>query len=367
VRLLTVLLVLTFVVAAASVSAQSRNPVLAALPAGQWVQIHVQKPDDAVVFTRQPHGGGTFDRKRGRLVLFGSDTHGEDWTNSPLFFDLNTLTWSRLYPDDDPATYQVNADGIPVAGQNGDHPWAMHTFGAVVYRDAHDDVIVASYPQHLVPGRFTDAMAHVWPRIQRHPTWRLDLTTGRWQPLAIEAQHFFPYAAAYDRDRDLVYGYKPEGIFTLGGDPQVWRKALDHGLTGYHNNMVYDARHKVFVVFGSNGGRSDILVYRGRGRLHRKMATPGTRPSPSEHNPMAFDERLGKTLVIVDEGTGADRRARTWTYDYGRDAWQRVEQAALPFPVGMNYNMVYDPRDGLLILVANPAGAPTAVWALRLP
>jgi hypothetical protein len=25
-------------------------------------------------------------------VLFGSDTHSEDWTNSPLFFDLASLS-----------------------------------------------------------------------------------------------------------------------------------------------------------------------------------------------------------------------------------------------------------------------------------
>lgn len=350
-----------------NVPAQPRNPVLSSLPTGQWVRIHEQKPGDAVVFIRQAHGGSTFDRKRGRLVLFGSDTHGEDWTNSPLFFDLNTLTWSRLYPDDDPATYRVNAEGIPVAGPNGDHPWAMHTFGALVYRDAHDDIIVASYPQHLVPGRFTNAMAHVWPHIRRHPTWRLDLATGRWQPLTIEAQHFFPYAVAYDRHRDLVYGYKAEGIFSLGGNPQVWRKALSPGLTGYGNNMVYDVRHRVFILFGSSGGNNDIVVYDPRGQMHRRMATPGTRPPSGESTPMAFHERLGKTLVIVDEGAGADRRARTWAYDYSRDAWQHIDPATLPFPVTMNYNMVYDPREDLLVLVTGPTGGPTAVWALRLP
>lgn len=357
---------LACVIAAASAWPQSHHPALESLPPGQWVQIHVQKPDDEVIFSRQAHGGATFDRKRGRLILFGSDTHGEDWANSPLFFDLATLSWSRLYPDDDPSTYTVNAEGIPVAGANGDHPWAMHTFGAVVYREAHDDVIVASYPQHLAPGRFTEAMANIWPRIQRHPTWRLDLSTGRWEPLPVYAEHFFAAAAAYAPDDDVVYGYKRGGMFSFGGQPQIWRRADNRGLVSYSHNMVYDATHKVFIVFGDNGGSNDIIAYDPRSGLHRRMPTPGIRPPPSQNTPMAFHERLGKVFVIVDSSNSHGSCAQTWAYDYGDDTWQHIEPAVLPFHVGMNYNMVYNPLDDVLTLVANPADSATAVWVLRL-
>ncbi|OPX22239.1 MAG: hypothetical protein B1H04_05340 [Planctomycetales bacterium 4484_123] len=75
-----------------------------------------------MAFRRQAHGGSCFDTKRGRLVLFGSNTHGRTWMNSPLFFDPVTTTWSRAYDDDKPETYTVNAEGIPVAGSRGDHP-----------------------------------------------------------------------------------------------------------------------------------------------------------------------------------------------------------------------------------------------------
>lgn len=53
------------------------------LPSNQWVKLHEQKPDDATHFRRQAHGGSCFDSKRGRLILFGSDTHGRDWTLIP--------------------------------------------------------------------------------------------------------------------------------------------------------------------------------------------------------------------------------------------------------------------------------------------
>jgi len=60
-------------------------------------------------------------------------------------------------------------------------------------------------------------------------------------------------------------------------------------------------------------------------------------------------------------------RAETWLYDLVGDAWTRVEEATLPFGVGMNYNLEFDPGHRLLLLVAVPSDEPlAAVWALRL-
>ncbi len=50
------------------------------LPHDRWVILHVQDPDDQVIFSRQWHGGSAFDSKRGRLILLGSDTHGNEAT-----------------------------------------------------------------------------------------------------------------------------------------------------------------------------------------------------------------------------------------------------------------------------------------------
>ena len=69
-----------------------------------------------------------------------------------LVFDPVNASWSRVYPYDPPETYHVNKDGIPVAGKAGEHPWAMHTFGAVVCGPVRDEMVVACYPAHMVPG-----------------------------------------------------------------------------------------------------------------------------------------------------------------------------------------------------------------------
>lgn len=351
------------------------NPALRGLAADRWVEIHRQQPHDEVVFARQAHAGSAFDTRRGRIVVFGSDTHGVDWTNSPLSFDVASMKWSRAYPNDHPSTYRVSRDGFPVAGVNGGHPWAMHTFAAVTYDSLNDRLVVASYPQHLEPGRFTDAMADVWPKIRHHPTWLFDLSSDRWRALRSTAMHFFAYATAYDSHRAVVIGYRPDGIYELPMDKAEpeWRRVANASHAAYHTNAVYDSRRRLVVIAGSQALSNDVIIYDPRSRRDRVMRTLGVRPSPFQHAPMAFHERRAVTVVLVDaafDATGGpDRttdRTETWLYDAGADAWSRVESALLPFGVGMNYNMHYDSLHDVLLLVANHRDGPTSVWALRL-
>lgn len=340
---------------------------------GQWVKIHEQKPTDAVFFRRQAHGGSAFDTRRNQIVLFGSDTHGIDWTNSPLLFDTEHLAWSRLYPDDGPGTYMVNSAGLPVAGPEGRHPWAMHTFGAVEYDPRRDELVVSSYPRHMEPGRFSDELTHVWPRVKRHPTWALNLATGKWRALDGKAVHFFPYATAFDSRRGVVVGYRANGVYELTGEPRRWRRVLPRGLLGYHNNAVYDSWHERVVVLGSKENSNDVVVYDPATAQQRKMPTPGDRPPKDQHIPMAFHARAGKTVALVDQfPPGSQRQQRdqaetqTWLYDLLEDRWEQVGSATLPFGCGMNYTFEYDPGHDALLLVTSEPGKPTSVWALRL-
>ena len=340
---------------------------------GQWVKIHEQKPTDKVYFRRQKHGGSAFDTKRNQIVLFGSNTHGKDWTNSPLIFDTEHLEWRRLYPDDVPSSYHVNSDGLPVAGKEGQHPWAMHTFGAVEYDAERDELVVSSYPEHMKPGRFSDALEEVWPHVKRHPTWLLSLATEQWRPLGGKAVNFFPYATAFDSHRGVIVGYRNSGVYELAGEPRHWRRVLPKGLLHYHNNAVYDSWYKGVIVLGSNENSNDIVVYDPATKQQRKMQTPGIRPPKDQHIPMAFHPRLGKTVALIDQvppGMRWDQRdktmTQTWLYDLFEDRWEQVESATLPFGCGMNYNLEYDPSHEVLLLVTSEPGKPTSVWALRL-
>lgn len=346
------------------------NQRLRDLPDDRWVEIHRQRPADAVSFRRQAHGGSAFDSKRGRIVLFGSDSHGDDWTNSPLYFDVASSTWTRAYPNDDPSTYRVTEAGIPVAGGAEPHPWAMHTFAAVTYDALNDRIVVASYPQHLEPGRFTNALAHLWPKISRHPTWLFDLRTERWRALSSPATHFFPYATAFDSHRAVVVGYRADGIYELplGEKEPRWSYIAPASKRGYHTNAAYDSRRRRVIVAGSHDSSNDVVIYDPSARRDRVMPTPGVRPSQFQHTPMAFHGRKGLTVLVVDRSPQRSERpgAETWVYDADGDRWMRIETATLPFANGMNYNLHYDPLHDALLLVSGGADGVTAVWALKL-
>lgn len=334
----------------------------------RWIRIHEQKADDTVRFRRQPHGGSCLDSRRQRLILFGSDSHGRDWTNSPLIFDLVEREWTRAYPDDDRSTYSVTASGLPVAGVAGDHPWAMHTFGAVMYDPSRDEMIVACAQEHMIPGRFTDSVNDLWPKIKKFPTWTFRLETRRWRPLPCEPVDFFPHCAAFDTDRNVVLGYRPEGVYELSGEPRVWKQLTKKVfLGGWHSNAVYDSRHKALVVFGTNTNSNDIEVFYPATGQHTLMSTRGLRPPKDQHAPMAFAPGIGKTVVVVDRKLDDERTvAETWLYDLAEDSWSRIKTADLPEGCRMNYNMEYDPGQKRLLLVTGGYGRATSVWALSI-
>jgi len=355
------------------------NPALINIEPNRWLTLHELKRGAAGYFRRQAHGGSCFDTKRGRLVLFGSDTHGKDWLNAPRIFDPVKCRWSQPYADDPRSTYTVNAAGIAVAGPRADHPWTTHTFGGVLYDPGRDEMVIVCHPGHMVPGRFTNAVKDLWPKIKRHPTWTYSLAEGTWAPLPCKAVSLFPFAAAWDSDRDVIIGYRSDGIYELGGRPRVWKKiaAAGRGMFGYHNNCAYDSKHKALVTFGTNRNSNEVVVYRPATGEHKKMPTPGLRPPADQHCPMAFAPGVGKTVVVVDrvmappdapaaERRKAKRRAEVWLYDLGADAWQQVPTATLPAGCGMNYNMEYDPRHKVLLLVTGGYGMPTTVRALRV-
>ena len=118
------------------------DPRLLELAPNRWHKIHEQPQGDGLVFERQAHGASCFDAKRGRLILFGSNTHSLDRKNAPFFFDVAKRQWSQAYPEDAPATYRVTDEGIPVAGEKGNHPWATHTCGCVVLDSTRDKMVI---------------------------------------------------------------------------------------------------------------------------------------------------------------------------------------------------------------------------------
>jgi hypothetical protein len=348
------------------------NPALVKLEADKWLKLHEQKRGEGVNFMRQAHGGSCYDSKRGLLVLFGSNTHSKDWKNNLFLFDPVKLAWSLSYPQDPKETYAVNEKGLPVAGKEGDHPWATHTFGAVMYDAKRDEIVVACYPSHMRPNKWGRAVRHLWGKIKKHPTWVYRAGQKKWHPLECKPMHFFPNSAAYDPDRAVIIGHRPGSIYELAGEPRQWKRtASGKEIPGWgHDNCAYDAKHKKLVVFGGNRNSNEIAVYDPAAKTLKLMPAKGARPPADQHNPMEFVPELGETVVLVDRTPKKDKAEKstteTWCYDLGKDSWRQIKSATLPFACGMNFNLEYDSRHKVLLLVTGGYGGKrTTVWALR--
>src|SRR3546814_15916919 len=107
-------------------AADAGSAELAALPANQGVVFAAPKD---IEWRRQGHGGIAYDSKRGTLLLFGSNTHGEDWDDSVHEFDPATKQWSTHSAPAPPGNYRADHAGNRTAGPPDRlPPWAMTTY-----------------------------------------------------------------------------------------------------------------------------------------------------------------------------------------------------------------------------------------------
>jgi hypothetical protein len=347
------------------------NPRLLALKPDIW---HLFARPAEARWRRQAHAGIAYDSKRGRLLIFGSDTHGLDWDNEVHAFDPTSGRWETHYPRAPKESYRTDAAGHAIAGTDRLLPWAMHTYDNIVFDPGLDAVVVTATPEHNPIGKSVPGAIH--------PTWIYDLKARQWRILANHGQPyptFFAGASAYDPHRDVIAAYK-RGMWELGPDREAWRKASEEGHHRIHYTMDYDARHGRFVVFGDHRGSDAVWTYApgagagDRGTWERKKAT--SCPA-GQHFPVAYDNAQGVFLLVVDDTpyakdakgrlrpTGGASSSRTYVYDLERDRCVRLPGADLA-PLGMNYMMVYDRFHRVFLLVTGDHRDPPSVWALRL-
>jgi hypothetical protein len=336
---------------------------LAALPANQWVVFAA--PQD-LAWRRQGHGSAAYDSKRGTLLLFGSNTHGENWDNSVHEFDPATKEWSTHYPEAARATYRADADGNRIAGPPDRLlPWAMHSYDNVLYDPKLDALVVTAMDWH-------NPIANELPTATVNPTWVYDLSTHVWRPLGntpASRLTVFGGASAYDSGRDTLLAYGDNGatlaMFELGPARDKWVEVAPakHQI---HFNMDYDDRRGVMAVFGDWGDSSKVWIYRpgkapGKMGLWEERVPEGDKCPAGQTFPVAFDKRAGVFLLVP--------RGVTCVYDPDANRYTILPEAKIPplaEPYAMNYNMIYDERHGVFLVVTGEWQSPAVVWALRL-
>ncbi len=336
------------------------------LPANRWVRYHEEKPGH---WSRQGHAGMAFDPRRGSLLIFGSDTHGQDWDNAVHEFSPALRRWETHQPAADPKTYRVDADGRPVAGRDAVQPWAMHTYDAIEVHPGLDALVVMSTTEHtpVPPGL---------ARQSRQPTWLYDLSTRRWRPFGNNgkpAPSFFGGSSAYDDRRQALIAYRG-AIWELDAAAGEWRRAAA-GHHQLHHTMVWAPGRGAAYVFGDYQPTTAVWSYRpgaligapGRWEKHE----PGGDTCPAYTIvPVAYDAAQDVFVLVVDDPvpgaaprTGASS-ASTYLYDPEANAYTRIPGAEMA-PVGMNYMMAWDRLNGVVFYVTGDRGGVVTVWAMR--
>lgn len=332
------------------------------LPKNQWIKIHQQMPEDVVHFFRQPYAGSAFDNHRANLLVFGGKTNDDDFGNAIYAFDMNKLQWQTISPSDSITTYSVNEKGIPVAGLQNNHPWAINTHGGIEYDSLYDGLVIASSPQQFASNKSAGKnLESIWNSIKQNPTWSYSFIEKKWVSNESNGADFYAYTMSYNSDRDVITGFRSNGVFDFSRN-SGWKKVANSNYNQWATNSVYDSANHAFILYGGNAMKNDVYVYTSGDASTKKMPTiGGERPPAGSSVPLAFHSQIKKTVAVINVGN----MAQTWLYDLKKDQWERLE-ADFPFNVGINYNLEYDAVHNVIVFIANPAHEETSVWVLKI-
>ena len=336
------------------------------LPANRWVKYHEEKPG---TWHRQGHAGMAYDSKRGTLLIFGSDTHGEDWDNAVHEFDPRLKRWTTHYSPAHPETYRADEAGRPVAGTGTLLPWAMHTHDAIEYHAGLDALVVSSTPAHNPKGKSVTG-------ITQQPTWIYSLADRRWTPFNNNGKPsptFFGGSSAYDTPRDTLIAYRG-AIWELDTAAGEWRRTAG-GHHDLHHTMIFSQPRGAAFVFGNYTPTTTIWSYRpgatiGEAGTWEKLEPRGDPCPPYDIAPVAYDASQDLFVLVVDNEDASSSPAKnatsasTYLYDPAANAYKKLPSADLP-PVGMNFMMVWDSTNEVMFLVTGDWDSAVTVWAMR--
>ena len=218
------------------------------LPANRWVKYHELKDSD---WWRKGHAGLVYDSTRGSLLIFGSDTHGEDWDNVVHEFIPRQREWVHHGVNARPDTYAINSEGYPVAGDIDQKPWAMHTYDGIDYDPVLDALVVVASPDH-------NPIRKERPSPQSHPIWIFQLKTKTWSILDNKhgPKRFFGAATAYDKVDNNLFICK-SGLWKLSLTKEKLER-LGNAPNCLHRTMAFDSWRRHLYIFGSYKGTSNI-------------------------------------------------------------------------------------------------------------
>lgn len=336
------------------------------LPANRWIEYHHLKDGN---WWRKAHAGLAYDSTRGSLLVFGSDTHGEDWDNVVHEFIPRQREWVHHGVNSAPNTYRVNSEGQRIAGVADLAPWAMHTFDGVEYDSLRDNLIIVASPNH-------NPVSKQMPGLQSDAIWLYNLNKRKWSIFENQGgnapSNYFGAATAYDEANDRFFIYAA-GIWLLELQNKNLKK-IHSAPSGLHRTLVFDSWRGFLYLFGSYKGTCNILRYNvsiflDESAEWEEISPTGDDCTPYSKVPVAFDEKAGVFLLVVDQPNvpaGAKAKsAATLVYDPRTNTYEKLLDSHAP-TVGMNFMMAWDRVHEVFFLLTGNWKNGMTVWVLRL-
>jgi hypothetical protein len=278
------------------------------LQPGQWYEVPNSRLRDVLPDPLPPGNptaimaawsGGAYDTKRDRLIVWGGG-HGDYGGNELYAFDVNALSWSRLWgpsPDIPPRggrCSETYSDGNPAS---------RHTYGGLQYLPNIDRLWNSGGSLWCGSG---GASAGIWT---------FDFTTLSWErrakfPGLAELEH----ASAYDPvSGHVFFANVAAPLFEYDPIGNSWAPRGDKAL-GHDKNVAIDPKRRKFVAVG--GGEVFVYDLRFFGYSRKTVTTTGETAIIKARYPGLVYDPVSDRLVAWSGGSDVyslETETMAWT------------------------------------------------------
>jgi hypothetical protein len=294
-------------------------------------------------------GACVWDSPHRLLIRYGGHNQGgggaqysELWT-----FDLFTAKWTLKEPDTSPP-------GVCCAQQN-------------IYDPIHRRYV--RFPA------FSGNHGWQWFReiyLNDSTIWVYDLDTNLWHNLCpAPAPQVSPLrCASWDSDSQVIVLFGGEGNRegTVVYDPQIneWTRMNPANEPPFRSggNMVYDAAHKLHILFGAQFNDDQHTWGYDLGKNQWCNLQPAILPPTNENDAVCAYDSLNKVVLAVVKITegkdeNAKHRLETWAYNTVTNVWTKMNPPQEPDSTGNRARVsVYASDIGLTILENRTSSEP---------
>jgi hypothetical protein len=252
--------------------------------------------------------GGAFDTKRSRLLVTGGG-HNDYGGNEIYAFDLNTLTWSRIWG---PSPNIPPTQGSCNEAYSDGNPASRHTYDGLEYLPNVDQFWVHGGSLYCAGGNAGMG------------TWTFDLNASRWTRRANGYQvGELEEVSAYDPVTGHVFAAGPASGQVLSEfDPvnNVWSRRSSSAIT-YGQTAVIDPVRRRFISLGS-GSPIYSFDLNSSGLTRQTITTSGDQSIVGARYPgIAYDP-------VSDRIVGWKGGANVYALNLDTRVWTQVGPAA---------------------------------------